>query len=47
MRSLVLTSGEGVAEVSSMKRLRTPYVGLVAGAVGFLVGGVSYLRATR
>jgi len=45
--SFVLMPDERRAEIIPMKRLHTPYVGLVAGVVGFLVGGVSYLRGSR
>lgn len=29
------------------KRLRSPYVGLVAGLLGFVLSGVTYLRGSR
>jgi hypothetical protein len=29
------------------KRLRSPYMGLVASLLGFVLGGVTYLRGSR
>lgn len=33
--------------VVMQKRLRSPYLGLVAALLGFVLGGVTYLRGSR
>ena len=35
------------ADKSWVTRIRSPYVGLLASALGFLLGGACYLRGSR